>query len=178
MIEFLKSHFTDEHYAGSLRLGPFYLMKGKRVPRPERFSPDSAEGQRARGITEADIAEAGELEKLNRTIGADENFAAILESRRQARETYHAALTAQANRTARFNRKKTDLTAILGDEETARIDALKQMGYILPTVPETGKSPAAKSISDLKGAAVLGTDQGKNDIETLPDLPELLKKLT
>lgn len=177
MIEFLKRTFTDDHYRGSLRLGPFYLIKGKRIPWPERFSSDSSEAQRARGITEADIAEARELKELDGQVGADANFAAILESRRQTRKTYHAALKAQNNRLARFGKKVAGLAAISGDEETARIDALKQMRYTLPTTPETRKSPAAEIISDLRGAAVLGTDPAESDIETY-DLPKFLNKLT
>lgn len=178
MIEFLKRHFTDEHYAGSLRLGPFYLIKGKRIPYSERFSPDSVAGQRARGITAADTAEAGELEGLNRQIGADTNFANNIELRRQGREAFHTAKRAQANRMARFKRKKTDLTAILGDEEAAIKAVLEQQGFIIAATPEPKKSSTAEIIAGLRGAAVLGTNQGRSDNETLPDLPEFLKELT
>jgi len=170
MIEFLKRTFIDDHYRNSLRLGPFYLIRGQRIPRAERFSPDSSEGERARGVTVK--------EELNDQVGADTSFTAILDSRRQTRKGYHATLRSQAQRKARFRNLEKDLTAILKDKEAAATQALAMKGYIAPALPETKKSLGAKTLADLKAGTTFGDSQIETDIKPLPDLPEFLKKLT
>ena len=170
MIEFLKRTFTDYHYSKSLRLGPFYLLRGQRIPRAERFSPDSSEGERARGVTVK--------EELNDQVGADTSFTAILDSRRQVRESYHAALKSQANRASRFKRQVKDLTAILGDKEAAATQALVRKGYVIPALPETKKSLGAETLADLKATVALEGTRVETDTKPCQDLPGFLNKLT
>ena len=170
MLEFLKRTFIDDHYRNSLRLGPFYLIRGQRIPRAERFSPDSSEGERARGVTVK--------EELNDQVGADTSFTAILDSRRQTRKGYHATLRSQAQRKARFRNLEKDLTAILKDKEAAATQALVRKGYIIPTLPETKKSPIAETLAVLKAAVTFEDTRVETDTEPRQHLPEFLKKLT
>ena len=170
MIEFLKRTFIDDHYRNSLRLGPFYLIRGQRIPRAERFSPDSSEGKRARGVTVK--------EELNDQVGADTSFTAILDSRRQTRKGYHATLRSQAQRKARFRNLEKDLTAILKDKEAAATQALAMKGYIAPALPETKKSLGAETLADLKATVALEGTRVETDTKPCQDLPGFLNKLT
>lgn len=170
MIEFLKRTFIDDHYRNSLRLGPFYLIRGQRIPRAERFSPDSSEGERARGVTVK--------EELNDQVGADTSFTAILDSRRQTRKGYHATLRSQAQRKARFRNLEKDLTAILKDKEAAATQALVRKGYVIPALPETKKSLGAETLADLKATVALEGTRVETDTKPCQDLPGFLNKLT